>query len=270
MEKHTKSIGIIGGGFIGQVLKRYYPDSKIYDIIPELSNCTRAEVLKQDIIFIAFNIKDNAISEDSLNILYDYLGWIEAGRIIIIKSTFVPGTTDKLQLKYPHLNFIYNPEFLTELTAWEDFTEPQFQILGCPHQSLQYIHEIFKILPEAEENYVISPIDAEVLKHAFNSYYATKVTWFNQLYDATKGLGADYETVRSIMVKNKWVGDSHSVIFHKGYIGWGGKCLSKDVPAFAKVTGFPILKHIIEYNEEKRKQQDLFSLFGSEADKRLL
>src|SRR3990167_2102839 len=239
-----KTISIIGSnGFVGAILKRYYPDAKGYDLIGE--HDALEDVLRQDIIFIAFLTKDN-----SGMAIEDYAHKAPDWRIFIIKSTFVPGTCDLLQRNFPQHFFIYNPEFLTEMTAWEDFTKPQFQILGCPQQSLSLVHEIFTILPDAPIRRVISPLDAEILKHSFNSYYALKVTWFNQLYDACNQAGSDYETVREIMVKNHWVGDSHSVIWHKGYRGYGGKCLSKDPKALAKAANFPLINHIEQYNNE--------------------
>ena len=247
MSFKTKSIAVLGGGFIGKVLKRYYPDAVVYDKNPELSECGLGEALSQDTIFIAFNLLDNAI--DSLNEVRFYLNLAVSGRTFIIKSTFVPGTSDKLQSEFPEHRIIYNPEFLTEMTAWEDFTKPKFQILGVPHESLPIAYDVFDILPDAPIKRIISPLDAELLKHALNSYYALKVTWFNQLYDVAKQLGADYETVREIMVKDPWVGDSHSVIFHKGYRGYGGKCLSKDPVSLSRVVKFPLIEQMEEYNK---------------------
>jgi UDP-glucose 6-dehydrogenase len=74
------------------------------------------------------------------------------------------------------------------------------------------------------------------------------VTWFNQLYDACQQLEGDYETVKEILMKDPWIGDSHSVIFHKGYRGFGGKCLSKDPVNFTKVANIPLLEKAIELN----------------------
>ena len=245
-----KTVGIIGSnGFVWQILKKYYPEAKGYD---KTGPCDPIdEVIKQDIIFIAFLTKDN----DGQGI-FPYATVAPPGRIFIIKSTFLPKTTDYLQNQFPQHFFIYNPEFLTEMTAWEDFTKPQFQILGCPQQSLHLVHEIFSILPEAPIKRVTSPKDAEVLKHSFNSYFALKVTWFNQLYDACNEINADYETVKEIMVRSPWVGNSHSVIQHKGYRGYGGKCLSKDPKALASVTNFPLINHIEQYNNELLKKNN--------------
>ncbi len=241
---NKKSIGILGGGFVGQILKRYYPDAKVYDINGKFDK--EVDVLDQDIVFIAFNLTDNAL-ESYEEVAY-YPRKAKKGTLFIIKSTFVPGTCDRLQREFPQHTFVYNPEFLTEMTAWDDFSMPNFQILGCTHESLPLVNELFDLLPDAPIKRVISPLDAETLKHAFNSYFALKVTWFNQLYDATRQLGADYETVKEIMVQHPWIGDSHSVIFHKGYRGYGGKCLSKDPKNLSKVANIPIINHIEEYN----------------------
>ena len=244
----NKTIGIIGGGFIGQVLKRAYPSATVYDINGQFDK--REDVVNKDIIFIAFNLKDNALS-GTLQI-EEYLDDMKPGAVVIIKSTFVPGTTDKLQDKYQGLNIVYNPEFLSEATAWEDFTKPQFQILGMPNKTLELAWEIFSYLPSAPVRRIISPKDAETLKHALNTYYALKVTWFNQLYDACGKLGCDYETIREIMIKNPWVGESHSVIMHKGYRGYGGKCLSKDPRHLGTMTQMPLIRTMEEYNETLR------------------
>lgn len=245
-------IGIIGMGFVGQILRRYYPYTKWYD--PKDSESNLEAVFKCKYIFIAFNLVDNALG--SYDEVSRYLSLMNDGTVVIIKSTFAPGITDKLQEEHPNLNVVYNPEFLTEATAWEDFTNPQFQILGMPHKTLDLANELFELLPPAPVRRIISPKDAEVLKHAQNTYYALKVTWFNQLYDACNKIGSDYETVREILVQNPWVGNSHSMIFHKGYRGYGGKCLSKDPKALYIVTDMPIIKLMEEYNDSLTRHAD--------------
>lgn len=252
---NKNSIGIIGSnGFIGQVLKRYYPHAKGYDI---KGDCDPLEdVLRQDIIFIAFLTKDN-----SGMAIEDYAHKAPDGRVFIIKSTFQIGTCDLMQRNFPQHKFVYNCEFLTEATAWKDFTEPQFQILGCTHQSLSIVNDLFSILPDAPIKRVISPVDAEVLKHAQNSYYGLKVIFFNQLFDACQNLNSDYETIREILVKNPWVGDSHSVIWHHGYRGFGNpeisKCIAKDLISFCRVAKIPLLDKVKEINNEYLKMQNL-------------
>ena len=246
----NRSVSIIGNGFVGKILKKYYPSATIYDV--DGSGGALEDVLNKEIIFIAFNLKDNGIN--SYDAVANYMRLAPEDRIFIIKSTFVPGTTDKLQDEFPQHRIMYNPEFLTEATAWWDFTSPHIQILGIPHVGLKLSHEIFSILPDAPIKRVIAPKDAEMLKHATNSFYATKVIFFNQLYDACQQLGADYETVRESMINDPRIGDSHSIISHKGYRGFGtqevSKCLPKDLDALRAVAKMPLLDKVAELNME--------------------
>ena len=246
MDKYT--IGILGFGFVGKVMKKYYAKAKVFDVSGEGDHLE--EVLKQDIIFIAFNLKDNGI--ESYEAVSTYLKQAPEDRIFIIKSTFVPGTCDKLQEEFPQHRIMYNPEFLTEATAWWDFTRPNEQILGIPHNGLKLARDIFEILPPAPIKRVISPRDAEILKHARNSYYAMKVIFFNELFDICNELGGDYETVRESMVIDPRIGDSHSIVKHKGYRGFGtqevSKCLPKDLDALRKVSHAPLLDKVAEIN----------------------
>ena len=245
-----RTISIIGGGFVGQVLKKFYPDALIYDINGQFDKLE--DVLSKEIIFIAFNLKDNGIR--SYEAVAEYMRKAPIDRIFIIKSTFIPGTTDKLQEEFPQHRIIYNPEFLTEATAWWDFTKPHMQILGIPHVGLKLANEIFEILPDAPVKKVISPKDAELIKHATNSYYATKLIFFNQLFDIASQLGADYETVRECMAQDPRIGDSHNIIKHKGYRGFGdqsvSKCLPKDIEALVKVSHSDLLNEVIRINNK--------------------
>lgn len=242
------TISVLGNGFVGKVMKKYYPDALVFDI--KDSPNTLEEVLACEIIFIAFNLKDNGI--DSYEQVAEYMRKAPQDRIFIIKSTFIPGTTDKLQDEFPQHRIMYNPEFLTEATAWWDFSKPHIQILGIPNVGLKLAPKIFEILPDAPVKRVVSPKDAEIIKHATNSYYATKLIFFNQLYDICKQLNGDYETVKETMSWDERIGDSHNIVQHKGYRGFGtqdvSKCLPKDIEALAKVAESPLLNKVIELN----------------------
>lgn len=251
MTRQLSNIGIIGGGFVGQVLKRYYRRARIYDIRPGPWDSLR-DVLSQEYVFIAINLPDNATTPTGRDAIARYLDSLARGTRVVIKSTIAPGTTDLLQAAYPDIAIAVNPEFLTEATAWEDFSNPVFQILGLTPQSAPIAEELFWLLPPAPVTRAIGAREAETLKHALNSFFATKVIFFNQVYDACRILGADYEAVRALMVRHPWVGDSHSAVWHKGYRGFGGKCLPKDIRAFTTVAPTPLLEGVIAINESLR------------------
>ena len=248
-EKKGQDVGILGAGFVGSVLKKYYPRAAVFDIKQGNWNPLK-EVLSRKVIFVAINLHDNGSSDVSLASLRSYLNNTPEGRIVVIKSTLIPGTAEMLQREYPNLKICYNPEFLTESTAWEDFRRPLFQIVGVTEKSRRVATKLLEILPAAPVMKIIGVREAETLKHAINSYFSMKVVFFNELYDACEKLGVDYEAVRELLVKHPSVGDSHSVIWHKGYRGFGGKCLPKDISAFAELSQSSLLIKVIQINEQ--------------------
>ena len=104
------------------------------------------------------------------------------------------------------------------------------------------------MLPEAPQA-VVTRTQAEWFKHAIAGWLSTKVTWFNQLFDA---LGPDFDPVRALMLADPRTGASHTNVWQDGYRGWGGKCFTKDTPAFAEASGMPIMREVVEYNRKLR------------------
>src|SRR3990167_5189051 len=99
----NRTIGILGGGFVGAILKKYYPSATMYDI--NGSGDKLEDVLNKEIIFIAFNLKDNGIG--SYEAVATYMRQAPEDRIFVIKSTFIPGTTANLQDEFPQHRIMY-------------------------------------------------------------------------------------------------------------------------------------------------------------------
>ena len=217
---------VIGIGMVGSQVKAWFKDALTYDT--EKQSDTWEECLKADCFFVCVPTPYNEGQEYDLSYLEDAISKIPDGKIVVIKSTVNPGTTDYFQNKYPDKRFMFNPEFLTELSAKEDFFHPDMQILGVGKESYDLASKIMLMLPPAKCMRVVSLIDAEWIKKIRNSFYATKVIFFNQIYDIIGKTDGDYETIRSIIVEDPRIGNSHSFIFHKNYRGFGGACLPKD------------------------------------------
>lgn len=95
---------------------------------------------------------------------------------------------------------------------------------------------------------------AEVAKLMSNSFYALKVAFCNQLYDACREADIDYSEVRRCAEADPWIGGHHLNVWHKGARGFGGKCLPKDtraLAAFCRVMGQDptILEAALRYND---------------------
>ena len=130
-------IGIVGVGFVGKALRQYFEKQKkpllLYD---KFKNIGSFEQINQaDVVFICVPTPFNKEKGFDLSFVEDIVYKIEGEKIIVIKSTVLPGTTEKLQEKYSQHKFLFNPEFLTELTADQDMAHPDRQIRGYTKES---------------------------------------------------------------------------------------------------------------------------------------
>lgn len=235
-------IGIIGLGYVGSVVRHWFEKQKnhydlfFYDKYKKIGSLE--EVNRADIIFVAVptpfyedgrGYDDSAVRETIKN--------VKNGKIIIIKSTIIPGSSDKFQKKYPKKVILFNPEFLRGLrvkTIFQDFKKPNQQIIGYTNkQSRATASKILKILPKASYVKIIKAREAEMVKYFANTFLATRVIFANQIYDLCEKLGGiDYNVVKECAAQDKRIGSSHFDVFTDGYRGYGGPCLPKDTKAF--------------------------------------
>lgn len=246
-------ICVIGIGMVGSQVASWFKDCLTYDTGKQSDTWEKCS--SADCFFVAVPTPYKEGEEYDLSYLEDAISKIPDNKIVIIKSTVNPGTTDYFQNKYPNKKFMFNPEFLTELSAKEDFFHPDMQILGVSKESYNLASKIMLMLPPAKTMRIVSLVDAEWVKKIRNSFYSTKVIFFNQIYDIVQKTVGDYETIRSIMVEDPKIGNSHSFIFHKGYRGFGGHCLPKDTYSlidFAKKVDAPskLLETVKELNQQ--------------------
>lgn len=246
-------IAIIGGnGAVGSAVKEWYKDALVYDINGQSD--TWEECAQADWFYICVPSPYKGPEYD-ISYLEEAIEKIPDDKLVIIKSTVNPGTTDYFQQMYPKKRFMFNPEFLTELSAKEDFLHPDMQILGVGKETYEEAVEVMLTLPPAHTMRIVSLVDAEWIKKLRNAFYSTKVIFFNQLYDIIATTEGDYETIRSCVVEDPRIGNSHSFVHHKGYRGYGGSCLPKDMDSlidFAKDKGVPskLLETVKELNDD--------------------
>lgn len=258
----NENIGIVGVGMVGEALKDYFEKKGVkpflYDKGKNLGSVQ--EVNQADIIFICVPTPFNKEKGFDLSFVEDAFGNIEEKKTIVIKSTVLPGTTERFQKKYPQYKVLFNPEFLTELTAEQDMSYPDRQIIGYTKNSYNVAGDILQILPLAPFERIMPSTEAEMVKYFGNTWFSTKVIFANQMYELCQKLGIDYERVMETAAADKRVGRSHLKVKHKGYYGYGGKCLPKDARAliqFADKQGIDLKLHKVveEINNQLMKQQ---------------
>ncbi len=247
-----KKIGIMGVGMVGGAVARVFENSVLYD--PHKKIGSLPEINTADIIFVCVPTPyDEERGGFDLSIVKEAIEHLRGNKIIVIKSTILPGTTELFQKKYPQHRFLFNPEFLTELTADQDMRYPDRQIVGFTKESYPVAGDLMQMLPMAPFERLLPATEAEMVKYFGNTWFATKVVFANQMYDVCKALGIDYDRVKESAAADKRIGRSHLAVIHKGYRGYGGKCLPKDTRALiqkAKELGvdFGLLERVEEIN----------------------
>jgi len=252
-------IGIIGVGMVGEPIRRWFEEIQnyrrgkdlfCYDADPKKSYSD--DVNKADVIFIAVPTPTNHDGSCNTSIVESVAGTINDGKIIVIKSTVVPGTIESLQKKYPKKRFIFNPEFLTESQAWLDFLKPDRQIVGFTSKSKSDAKEILNLLPQAafirpwQSDYSkkqVNATEAEIAKYAANIFGYLKVIYGNILADVAHALNhkfknnnldaeINYENIREVISADGRIGPAWLNVEHGNYCGAGGYCFPKDMNAF--------------------------------------
>lgn len=256
MPSEQYTIGVIGGGVVGQAVANFFPGARLYDKFKTIDPID--DVLRQDIIFICVPTPyERGFDRSALDDVFSRLSGLD-DKIIVIKSTVIPGTTDYYQEQHPKLKVLFNPEFLTERTANEDFIRPDKQLVGFTEKSQVAAKRVLSLLPDAPYKKQLPARAAELVKYAVNSYYASKVIFGNLIYDLAEGLGVDYNVVKEAFTADKRITDSHFDVWHGGYRGYDGKCLPKDLKTlrdFGQACGVDVsLLEVIDRLNQKYNQ----------------
>jgi UDPglucose 6-dehydrogenase len=235
-------IGFIGQGWIGRNYaddfeKRGYTSVR-YALEPQYAG-NKDKIKDCDVVFIAVPTPTTPAGFDA-SVVESSLALVGTGKIAVIKSTILPGTTIRLQQKYSGITVVYAPEFLSEATAAHDAANPFSNIVGLPvddraHHSAA--DTILNVLPHAPFTLVCSSTEAELIKYSHNLNGYFQIILSNILYDASRQLGAQWQTVQSALEHDPYISNRYSKPVHKTGRGAGGGCFIKDFAAFRELYG---------------------------------
>lgn len=289
-------IGCIGYGFVGSALCNCFSKvekilvNDIIDVTKSLKQnmeyekniatfVSKLEHEEHSILFICvptpmnLNTKkcDIRIIDNVLKQLYSQS---KKQMYIVIKSTIPVGTIDYYHTLYgDKFNMIFNPEFLTQNNAEQDFLNQTRAIFGSNVEYIAPVVEIYKkALPNIDIQYS-SPTEAEMVKLTLNTYWAAKVAFANEVYDICQGMNVDYNNVMKMVKGDSRMGKTHlAVPGYDGYRGFGGVCLPKDLNnlrMLSKEFGVPtpLLDAVWEKNCEVREVRDWEELVGKAVSK---
>jgi UDPglucose 6-dehydrogenase len=243
------NLGIIGQGFVGgavyQGMKKYFP-TFTFDLNGKCTETSLFSLLeKVDMTFLCLPTPMKKSGECDLSIVRNCLSQVDMiiksldkkDFIVIIKSTIPPGTTEKLNKENNNLNIVFNPEFLTEANAVEDYKNQNRIIIGGERPFTSTVKTVFeKSFPQIPIVKTSSTI-AEMIKYVTNTFLATKVSFANEMYQICQSLDIDYDKVMEYAKYDDRLGKSHwSVPGPDGDFGFGGHCFPKDMEALKYVA----------------------------------
>jgi nucleotide sugar dehydrogenase len=236
-----QTVGIIGQGFVGEALAECFsPHYKVYaydKVHANLSTHKSVSSLSRDcdLLFVCVPTPMKEDGSCDVSIVKEVvLQSCSTGRrnIIVIKSTVPPNTTKALQDLCLDSQIVFNPEFLLERNAEEDFRNTSRVILGGPRPATTRLKQFYsKIFPTAHIIKTDSTV-AEMVKYLTNSFLAVKVSFANEMYAICTSLGIDYDKVAEYALHDDRLGSTHwSVPGPDGHYGFGGSCFPKDINA---------------------------------------
>lgn len=265
-------IGIVGFGFVGQAVAygfnkasrgkdrilyydKYKDSTSLKEVIEgsEFIFVCLPTPMKADESGIDLSIIDRAMEE--ITPLTD-----GTDKIIVIKSTVVPGSTEKYEEKYPKSQFCFNPEFLTEANYLEDFLNAERTVVGANNDLVsRRVAVMYRQRFPKTQIFQTDPTTAELVKYFANAFLSLKVTFANYFYDYCQKLGVKYEEVKKMAAADPRIVDKHLEV--TTVRGFGGKCFPKDLVAilgeFKKLkVPFDLLEVMWQYNKKIRKHHD--------------
>lgn len=238
---------IIGNGTVGKAL----------------GECIGVEPLGPSNEMVSADVVIICVPTETVNGIHDQkqveqaLLRIESAKAVILRSTVLPGTTERLQ-KTCETPILFVPEFGFETTMVEDLRKPDMYIVGVTDKSKGLASIVLEALPPAEVTHVVRATSAEFAKYYTNIWGCVQVMLANSFYDWTMARTGDegiYTEAIEMAQKHPNMPHWGWRIFDQGFRGYGGKCLPKDIQAALSQYHSPLWYCVETLNNELRGKE---------------
>lgn len=164
--------------------------------------------------------------------------------VLIYRSTILPGLLEKFvfpilyqeaRLSPERVPVVFNPEFLREGNAVEDFFHPPKTVLGLPEGRKDIGDQLLKLYNFDSGEKIFTDVgSAQMVKYADNIFHGLKITFANEIGAVCRALDIDAHRVMDIFCKDTKLNLSQAYLTPgKPY---GGSCLTKDIRAFCRAA----------------------------------
>jgi UDPglucose 6-dehydrogenase len=261
LNKLSQGISPIYEPGLTEMLQKHIKQNKIH-----FTDKIEDGIVFSDIIFLCVGTPQNDDGKADLSqveeVAKEMAKNMKSYKLIIEKSTVPVNTHQWVKTvikRYARKNIEFdiasNPEFLKEGSAIRDFMNPDRIVVGLEgERAKQIFKQIYKPFTDKKVPLIITtPAAAELIKHASNSFLATKISYINMVSALCEKVGADINMVAEGMGYDKRIGRD----FLKAGIGYGGSCFPKDVKAFIKIAeehgiDFNLLEEVEKINTTRR------------------
>ena len=258
-------ITIAGYGYVGKAVEAYLQhtsattkivDPEYYRILGKDLTCgLKISDTNADGVIICVNTPQAENGECDISNVFDVLKDTDPETPVLIKSTISIEGWEQIIEIFPNHTISFSPEYIRADTAIEDMLNTKTIYIGGGHY---YFWE--RILNRPDKVIKIKHADPRELilaKYFRNSFLATKVAFFNQIYDLCKATGIDYKNVQRGVGLDTRIGKSHTEVNTSR--GYGGHCFPKDVQAIlatarAHNIDLSLINESQKYNNTVRKE----------------
>lgn len=271
-----QKVGIIGQGFVGGAIREGFKDHYelyLYDKFNENKSNTNlgGVVANSSVIFVCVPTPmDARTGEASISIVKEVVLEIDelsadlgVNPTLVVKSTVPPGTTEYLDSLTSYCRVTFNPEFLTEANAVNDFKNQNRIIIGTNegYAATEVVDVFAKVFPNTLIK-VTNSKEAEMCKYIINTFLSVKVSFANEIYDICESNDIDYNTAKDLAALDPRLGNSHWMVpGPDGDRGFGGHCFPKDLNGLCYVAdqsgaNVNVLRATLKTNDEVRENRD--------------
>lgn len=248
------NINLYGFGFVGKAhyeILRFQNHINIID--PKFSNLS-IQNFDPECAIICVPTPEHTTGSCDISNVYSCIETLSKDIPILIKSTISLEGWKVLKDHFPEHKLSFSPEFLRAESYLDDMQN--VSIVYLSEEYANFWIQLFEGVLSA--NYIVAtPEELILIKYFKNAFLATKVSFFNQIYDMCNATNINYDAVSQGIGQDERIGHSHTNITPER--GWGGMCFPKDTSAILHTAknynvDLSLIQEARNYNTKIRKE----------------
>ncbi len=241
-------------------LDQYFEDDETFGRMQFVTNYSDINWEDEEIVFICVqtpnNLETNSVDTKFLESAINEVNNIENKDLVItVKSTIPPYEIEKIcnNVGLDTDSLTFNPEFLREGTAVEDFFNPDRIVIGSNNsEKIEKLKDLYKDFKA--EIIITDPISSQLIKYLANTYLPLRLSFVNEAARLVNSSGGNLQDVLKGVGMDSRIGEH----YFRPSPAWGGSCFPKDL---VEVNNFynpeevdlPLIANIIESNKIQTK-----------------